>query len=448
MNGALPILAGTMNKKTTNAESLEKLCALRNHGSKFGIDRMRLLAAEIGEPQKNFPSLHLAGTNGKGSTAAMLESVLRAHGLRVGLYTSPHLLKLGERIQVNREPLSDEEILAEAETLRKAAARFGGPGDEDYPSFFEFMTAMAFRRFARERCDAAVLETGLGGRLDATNVVLPEVCAITSVGLDHTDMLGHTLREIAREKAGIVKPGVPVVIGKLPPEAEEEIRAAARERGAAVVSVCENFADEDALPRTNLFGAHQRGNAGTAWLAAKIFLEKTGRRFDAGKAREALGNVVWRARWEKIPLADGRELILDVAHNAEGAAAIDRSLAALVAETGRRPQIVTGVLGEERARPLVAVFAKHAAAIRFVRPNQERACTFAELERCVPADFRGEIAETSVAELFPRAGVCTLPTPDGEPLVVAGSCYLAGEVLAALAGTRSDSELQDKLTKN
>ena len=433
-----------MNKKTTDAGTLEELCALRNHGSKFGIDRMRLLAEALGEPQKNFPSLHLAGTNGKGSTAAMLENILRAHGLRVGLYTSPHLLKLGERIQVNREPLSDEEILAETETLRRIAARFGAPGNEDYPSFFEFMTAMAFRRFARERCDAAVLETGLGGRLDATNIVVPEVCAITSVGRDHTDMLGNTLREIAREKAGIIKPGVPVVIGKLPSDAEEEIRATARERGADVVSVREIFPNADALPRTNLFGEHQRGNAGTAWLAAKIFLEKTGRRFDESATRDALASVVWRARWEKIPLADGREIILDVAHNEEGAAAIDRSLAALVAATGTRPQIVTGVLGEERARALISVFAKHAAALHFVRPNQERACTFAELARCVPADFRGEVSETSVAELFPRAGTCALPTPRGETIVVAGSCYLAGEVLAALAGTHADSGLQDK----
>lgn len=436
---------------TTTAEKLERLCALRNHGSKFGIDRMRLLAETVGTPQNAFPLIHLAGTNGKGSTSAMLENILRAHGLRVGLYTSPHLLKLGERVQVDREPLSDEIICAEAEALYAAVARFGKPGDEDFPSFFELMTMIAFRRFAREHCDAAVIETGLGGRLDATNIVEPEVCVITSIGLDHTEFLGNSLGEIAREKAGIIKPGIPVVIGLLPEEAETEIRTVARARNAEVFSVREIFCSEGTgtigLPETNLYGEHQRGNAATALVAAKIFFEKTGKSFDETHARNALKNVNWRARWEKILLDGDKTLILDVAHNAEGATAIDKSLARLVAETGTRPQIITGVLGAERARPLLAVFARHAASIRFVRPAQERACSFEELKQCVPADFRGEISETSVAELFPQKNYCALGTPNGEPIVVAGSCYLAGEVLAALAGTHADTALQDKLPK-
>ena len=270
----------------TTAEKIQRLCALRNHGSKFGIDRMRLLADAVGNPQNDFPIVHIAGTNGKGSTAAMLESILRAHGLRVGLYTSPHLLKLGERVQVNRAPLSDEEICAETDALLAAAARFGKPGDEDFPSFFELMTAAAFRHFSRERCGAAVVETGLGGRLDATNIVVPAVSVVTSVGLDHTEMLGNTLAEIAREKAGIVKPGAPVVVGLMPEEAEREIRAAARKRGAEVFSVREIFRNEKSdtknFPETNLFGACQRGNAAAALTAAKIFFEAS-RGAPAGK---------------------------------------------------------------------------------------------------------------------------------------------------------------------
>lgn len=445
-------MAGTIfMTSATSAEKLERLCALRNHGSKFGIDRMRLLADAVGSPQDAFPLIHLAGTNGKGSTSAMLESILRAHGLRVGLYTSPHLLKLGERIQVNRVPLSDEAVCAEAETLYAAAARFGEPGDEDFPSFFELMTAMAFRHFARERCDAAVVETGLGGRLDATNIVSPAVCAITSVGFDHTEFLGDTLQEIALEKAGIIKRGVPVVIGLLPEVAEKEIRDAARARNAEVFSVREIFCVESAgtpaLPETNLYGEHQRGNAAVALLCAKLFFEKTGKNFDERLARNALKNVNWRARWERILLRDGRTLILDVAHNADGAAAIDKSLAALAEETGTRPQIITGVLGISRARPLLKVFSRHASAIRFVRPAQDRACSFDELRQCIPEDFCGEISENEIAELFPSENTCALETPNGEPIVVAGSCYLAGEVLAALAGTQAESALQDKLPK-
>lgn len=447
---ARAIIAGTFfMASTTSAEKLERLCALRNHGSKFGIDRMRLLAEELGNPQNAFPLIHLAGTNGKGSTSAMLEGILRAHGLRVGLYTSPHLLKLGERIQVNRKECSDEEICDEAERLYATATRFGQPGDEDFPSFFEIMTAMAFRCFARERCDAAVVETGLGGRLDATNIVSPDVCVITSVGLDHTEFLGDTHKAIAREKAGIIKPGVPVVIGLLTEEAESEIRAIARERRAEVYSVREIFCNEKSdtyeFPETNLFGEHQRGNAAVALLAAKLFFEKNRKIFDENTARNALNSIVWRARWEKILLEDGRSLILDVAHNAEGATALARSLESLKRETGMRPQIISGVLGKERAQALIEVFARYARAIHFVRPAQERACSFEELKSCIPADFRGDIFETSIAELFPRKNFCALETPCGTPIVVAGSCYLAGEVLAALAGTQTASALQDKL---
>jgi len=406
---------------------------------------MRLLAASLGNPQNAVPLVHIAGTNGKGSTAAMVESILRAHALRVGLYTSPHLLKLGERVQINRVPLSDEEICADAENLYTVASRFGKPNDEDYPSFFEFMTAIAFRRFAQEHCDAAVIETGLGGRLDATNIISPEVCAITSIGLEHTEFLGETLAEIAREKAGIIKPNVPVVLGCVPAEAEKEIRKIAQERHSKLVSVREEFENKTAFPRTNLFGEHQRRNAATAWFVAKIFLEKIGEKFDEKIAHEALENVVWRARWEKILLADKRTLILDAAHNAECAAAIDVSLDAFFKETKTRPKIITGILGIDRARPLIEVFAKHASELYFVRPAQDRACSFEELQSCVPQNFRGKIFETSVPALFPEKGICSIKTTSGEPIVAAGSCYLAGEILAALAGTHADAELQDKI---
>lgn len=431
----------------THAETIEKLCSLRNHGSKFGIDRMRLLSEAIGAPQKHFPAIHLAGTNGKGSTSAMLESILRGSGLRVGLYTSPHLVKLGERIQVNRTPLSDGEICAYAEKLYAAAERFGKPGDEDFPSFFELMTAMAFLRFAEKQCDVAVIETGLGGRLDATNILQAKVCAITSVGLDHCDMLGDTIEAIAAEKAGIIKPGVPVVLGCVPAAAERIIRAVAAEKNAPLVSVRERFGDEiDAYPQTNLFGEHQRRNAATASLAAEIFFRET-QRAAPENFSDALQNVSWSARWEKRTLEDGRELIIDVAHNAECAAALDSMLSAHLAKAGMRPSMIVGVLGNDRARPILRVVAKHASRIILVRPAQDRACSLADLRACIPTDFSGSIVESDVATLFPGAGHCALKTQANESLIVAGSCYLAGEVIAALAGTNNDegAALQDKL---
>lgn len=434
----------------THAETIEKLCSLRNHGSKFGIDRMRLLSQAVDAPQKHFAAVHLAGTNGKGSTAAMLEAILRESGLRVGLYTSPHLVKLGERIQVNRQPLSDAAICAYAEKLYNAAKPFGKPGDEDFPSFFELMTAMAFLHFAEEKCNAAVIETGLGGRLDATNILLPKVCVITSVGLDHCDMLGNTIEQIASEKAGIIKTGIPVVLGRVPPEAESVIRAVAVEKNAPLFSVRERFGNTlDAYPQTNLFGDHQRRNAATAQLAAEIFFRETQSPAPADFTH-ALRNVSWQARWEKRTLNDGRELIIDVAHNAECATALDSMLAAHFEQTKTRPTIIVGVLGPDRARPILRTIAKHASRIILVQPAQDRACTLEVLRSCIPENFSGEIIESGVASLFPKAGICSLETRENESVIVAGSCYLAGEVCAALAGTDNNdgAALQDKLPTN
>ena len=434
----------------THAETIEKLCSLRNRGSKFGIDRMRLLSDAIGAPQKHFPAIHLAGTNGKGSTAAMIESMLRGNAMRVGLYTSPHLVKLGERIQVNRKPLSDEAICLYTEKLYNAAKQFGKPGDEDFPSFFELMTAMAFLHFSSEKCDAAIIETGLGGRLDATNILNPKVCVITSIGLDHCDMLGNTIEAVAAEKAGIIKANTPVVLGCVPAEAERVIRSTAGQKSAPVFSVRERFGDAiTAYPQTNLFGDHQRKNAATALLAAEVFFREMQMPVPADFS-EALKNIYWPARWEQHKLRDGRELIIDVAHNAECAVALDSMLAKHFVATGTRPTIIAGVLGIDRARPILSTLAKHAKQIVLVRPSQDRACTIEELRACIPTEFCGEIRESDIATLFPRAGTCTLTTREHESLIVAGSCYLAGEVLAALAGTSSEegAALQDKLPKS
>ncbi len=186
----------------TYLEALSFFGRARIFGMKPGLDRMNRLAQHLGDPQKNLRFIHLAGTNGKGSTAAFCESCLRASGFRVGLYTSPHLISIRERIQINRRPISEEDFAAGTEAVHEAMGR-----DEDREAtFFEIMTALALWYFAREKTDWVVWETGLGGRLDATNIVTPEVCIITNIGLDHQRYLGPTLRRIAEEKAGIIKP--------------------------------------------------------------------------------------------------------------------------------------------------------------------------------------------------------------------------------------------------
>ena len=416
----------------TPEETLRWLTGLRNLGSRLGVDRMRLLSARIGNPERAHPCFHVAGTNGKGSTSAMIEAIQRAQGRRTGLYTSPHLVAIGERIQVDRRSLSDASVVALAERLRPHYEAIRDEDSEDAPTFFELITAAALLEFAERKVDVAVLETGLGGRLDATNVCAPEVCVITSIGLDHQEYLGPTLAAIAAEKAGILKPGVPCVVGDVPSEAEAIIVARAREVGAPLHFVRERFAA--GLPETNLVGEHQRRNAGAALLACEL---ATRLPIDIVKARVALRSVEWAGRWQEFRLADGRRLIVDGSHNEEGIRAVAPLLAAL-----NGPTVIVGALGVDRARPLVAAAAKAAGRLVLVRPDNERACSVDELAALVPADFRGEVRCASVAELFPSPARCAA---EGETVVVLGSLYLVGEVLARLRGHGLPDAWQDRL---
>ena len=416
----------------TPEETLRWLTGLRNLGSRLGVDRMRLLSARIGNPERAQPCFHVAGTNGKGSTSAMIEAIQRAQGRRTGLYTSPHLVAIGERIQVDRAPLSDAAVVALAERLRPHYEAIRAEDPENAPTFFELITAAALLEFAERKADVAILETGLGGRLDATNVCVPEVCVITSIGLDHQEYLGPTLAAIAAEKAGILKPGVPCVVGEVPPEAEAVIVARAREVGAPLHFVRDRFTA--GLPETNLAGEHQRRNAGAALLACEL---ATRLPIDVTQARAALRSVEWAGRWQELRLADGRRLIVDGSHNEEGVRTVEPLLAAL-----RSPTLIVGALGVDRARPLIAAAARHAGKLVLVRPDNERACSVEELAALIPADFRGEVRRASVAELFPSPSTCAAA---GETVVVLGSLYLVGEVLARLRGHGLPDAWQDRL---
>ena len=420
----------------------EYLFGLKARGLKFGVDRMRVFAEALGHPERRYPVIHVAGTNGKGSVSALLDAILQAAGWRTGLYTSPHLVKLGERVQVNRRLLSEAEIVAFANELRPVAGRPGLFAADDHPSFFEFMTAMAFLQFARRAVDIAVVEVGLGGRLDATNVVQPEVAAITSIGLDHCDMLGDRIELIAAEKAGIIKPGRPVVLGRMPAEAEAVIRRIAAEQGAPVTAVREVFGDDlGRYPETNLEGDYQRWNAATAVLVARQLPPRWGLT-DAVVAR-GLRHADWPGRWQRLTLG-GRPVILDASHNPEGAQVLDANLSALAAATGRRPVVMTGALGEFRARSLLEVIARHAREIHLAVPHQERACNYEELERCLPSAYAGPVRRATVAEAFPGPNRCAIGGPD-DTVVVTGSIYLIGEVFERIEPSRGAGEgrLQD-----
>jgi dihydrofolate synthase/folylpolyglutamate synthase len=418
-------------RQFTDYESLKAhLFALKARGAKLGIQRMEALAGVLGNPERSLRVIHVAGTNGKGSVSAMSESILRAHGLHTGLYTSPHLVHQGERIQVDRVPITEQGIVDGVNSILARIEAAGGIAEDEAPSFFEFMTGLAFVEFARRKVDAAIIEVGLGGRLDATNIVSPEVSVITSIGFDHCEILGDTYAKIAAEKAGIIKPGKPVVMGRLPAEAEAVVREVAARNNSRLVSVREVFGEVVAdYPVTNLEGTYQRWNAATALLAVR----ESGLlpNFDEALARKALQRVEWAGRWQRIRVAGGGQLILDASHNSEGAEALEENLRRLFVECGCRPIIIAGTLGVARAQALIPVAARHAERLHLVVPAQDRASGHEILEQAVPAGTSCEVVRSSVAELFPGPGVCTVASPE-RPVVVTGSIYLLGEILQRL----------------
>lgn len=437
---------GTMSTLSSN-ENYDLACrflvALKSRGVSLGLDRMNRLMDALGHPELRVPCIHVAGTNGKGSVAAMLESIFRSAGWRTGLYTSPHLVRLGERVQVDRQLLDPQVITDYVRELRPVVSGMeSAKGEGGGPSYFELMTAMAFLHFARTNCDIAIIEVGLGGRRDATNVVIPEVGVITSIGLDHTEMLGNTLAAIATEKAGIIKSGRPVVIGRVPAEADNIIRCVARKRGARLMSVADEFGDDlERYPSTNLEGIYQRANAATATLVARIMPPSWG--ISDPVITAGLASVDWAGRWQRFSVGD-RTVIVDSSHNAEGAESLDANLADLAREFARAPVVVMGVLGVERARPLMNVVCRHSRDVQLVRPAQSRACTYEQLEALVPSTYEGRIARNTIETIFPSHSLCALGT-GGSVVVVTGSIYLAGEVLARLDPVRGPYEghLQD-----
>jgi dihydrofolate synthase/folylpolyglutamate synthase len=362
----------------------------------------------------------------------MIESIQRAHGRRTGLYTSPHLIELGERIQIDRQPISESRLIDLAEQLRVHYEFLQQTHPQSNTTFFEFMTAMAWTEFREKKVDLAVIETGLGGRLDATNVGRPMVCIITSIGLDHQEYLGNSIAEIAAEKAGILKSGIPCVVGFVPPEAEVVIRNRATQVGAPLYFVRDRFKDE--LPLTNLKGQHQRKNAGAALLACEIANQFP---IKNETAQLALQHIEWPARWQEIKLNDDRTLIIDGSHNEEGIT----SSAALLSEL-KSPTIILGSLSLTRAESLIKTVAKYAEEIILVSIDHERAIAPEDLHKFIPQTFSGRIKIASVKELFPRAGQCLAP---GRTIVVIGSLYLAGEVLAYYHGKKLNPHFQDKL---
>src|SRR5579859_6914854 len=325
----------------TYSEAIQFLYDLRLFGAKFGLENTFQLAALAGHPQDRLRFIHIAGTNGKGSTAAMLESIYRSAGLRVGLFTSPHLVAFGERIQVDRELLPETETVRLVQEIQgllregwgaRALAPGESPGNpalaatDEHPTFFEAVTVMALRHFAAQKCDLVVWETGLGGRLDATNIVTPLASVITNIQFDHQAWLGETLEKIAVEKAGIIKPGVPVITAVDDPGAFRVLFETARKVESPFSLI--TWAQADYLPMRNislpLLGEHQRLNAAVATYTVKAVTDKIPVTDEI--IRKGLLSVRWAGRLQVIERAGGRRMLLDGAHNIGGAETVHAAL--------------------------------------------------------------------------------------------------------------------------
>ena len=393
---------------------------------------MQQFANAIQNPERTFPSIHVAGTNGKGTVCAMLESVYRSNGYKTGLFTSPHLIKLNERIQINCISISDKDLSSYVIALRnKCDKQFD---QKDYPSFFEFIAAIALTNFADKGVDIAIIETGLGGRLDATNILKPELSIITSIGKDHTDILGNTIEAITREKAGIIKPGTPVLIGNLPNISKSIIEEKAYDLKADYYTL-ENYLKTHPLPKTNLNGTYQKQNAALASYATEILAN----RFPI-KHTHALNQVEWKGRWQKFKLKN-QTIILDSTHNAEACLQLEENLRQLTAESRKKPIIITGILGKERAQDIMPLISRYAHTLYLVEPKQPRSCTAETLASMIPKSQSTRTIASQIEQLFTKD--CCLVGDDTSTILITGSIYLIGEVLTILEGKSKDPIGQD-----
>lgn len=409
----------------TYSEALVFLGKARRFGMKLGLQNMQDLSAALGHPERNLRFIHIAGTNGKGSTAAFCSAILQAAGFRVGLYTSPHLVYFGERIQVNGQSISSREIAEGIEAIRSHAQRAGI--DETVPTFFEWTTALALWHFSRNKVDYVIWETGLGGRLDATNIVTPEISIITSIGFDHQQYLGEKIAQIAGEKAGIIKPGIPVITAESQEEALSVIRARACELETPFTVIGSDWPVRDRgndswmqkadLNGThfhlNLLGTHQILNAGCAVAAIQKIIPA----IPESAVRKGLISAVWPGRfqvWRREPL-----LVLDGAHNPP---ALERILETWRAVQGDKPfHLVWGVLGDKDYKAMAQQLQPVVKSIDLVKVQNERALDPNLLKEYFPG--KTVAVYSSLEQALP--GILQR----NEPVLITGSLFMAGDFL-------------------
>lgn len=419
-------------------QTLEYLFGLQRMGIKLGLENITRVLAAIGNPHHRLRAIHVGGSNGKGSTAAHLEAILLKAGLKVGLYTSPHLVRFTERITVNREEISEEEVVEWTRRILSKCPELGRDGSSSkLPiTFFEFTTAIAFGYFAERDVDVAILEVGMGGRLDATNVCNPMVSVITSISLEHQDYLGRTLAEIAREKAGIIKPSVPVVSGVVHPVAQGIVRDVCIQKGAPLYRLGREMKTQGTPSRfyyqgikashkdlkTSMRGRHQVRNAALAIAACEVISDQ-GLKVPEGAIKEGLLDVRWRGRQQYFP--GPPQILLDGAHNPEAM----RSLCVSLRRDYHyeRLRILLGVMRDKDYSRMLKTIAPLANEMVLCKPKMDRAEDPLVLQskafdlgiRATVVDSVAQGFEDLLARARPHDLVCAT-----------GSLFVVGEVLS------------------
>jgi dihydrofolate synthase/folylpolyglutamate synthase len=409
--------------------------------AKFDLENITVLAERLGRPDRAYPSAHIAGTNGKGSTAAFLESILRHAGFRTGLNTSPHLEKINERIRISGVEISDEAFAQTLTRIQQIAEELLAEGQlRAHPTYFECVTALAFEYFAEEHVDFGVFEVGLGGRLDATNILTPVVSIITRIDFDHENFLGHSLREIAFEKAGILKPGVTAIVAGQKLEARKVILARAHEVGSLVVETSSAFRIENESMRDgcvrarvveaatgtsfeiapNLPGRFQLQNALNAVAAARLLADR-GYKISHDAISEGIAATVWPGRLEK--LQSNPDVYFDGAHNPSAA----RELATFLEENfaGRKIWLIYGALRDKAVDEVAGLVFPFAAEVILTEARTSRAISSSQLAEIAGHHAAKSSVMPSAEEAFERA--LTLAAP-ADAIFVTGSLYLVGQL--------------------
>ena len=422
-----------MASETTYDNCLKTMYGFRRFGIKLGLSTIRNILSELGDPQEAFTCIHVAGTNGKGSVASSLASILVRNGCKTGLYTSPHLVRFNERIQIDNRPITNAEVVESYEAVKRAHG-----GDRE-PTFFEFTTAMALYEFAARQVDWAVIETGMGGRLDATNIINPALSIITNISLEHREYLGHTLAQIAGEKAGIIKKRIPVVTGVRQKKALDTIKKTAAEKKAPLFRLGTDFKVRRTRRqsfsyygienvwhnmRTALPGSYQVDNAGLV-LAACELIGKHHAALSPTGIRDGLAQNRWPGRLEIV--SEDPLIILDGAHNLAAARNLGGFLSGSLA--GRPLTLVIGILNDKPYRPMLKSLL--ASADRLI-------LTRAKIDRALEPQILYETARHLIADItvIPEVGRAVKHAVDTsrprEAICIAGSLYVVGEAKEAL----------------